>query len=365
MKISIAPNNPHSDDVSGIAYSAMRQYGIDQYSIIEDLALDIDYRDPNLYIIPMRYLRRFDYDHLKKWLDCFFANPQSSIVFYENGDSNLEIIEILYANGYFDLFESFKDNIYICYSEDHDREKFKVLESFNLIRIGRGSLWDINSIKYKVTEQRQNKFLLTTIPREKSPHRKLLVDGLAQRNLLSYHIGRIAKPGEISMTKQTEQNLETSFVGKVNTDPVGFGMPGFQYNIAWDLYEQVGFEIVPETMYKDITMATEKTVKSLVAKIPFVILSGTDHYGMLKSLGFKTFDSLIDESFAYEPDLHTRTEKLLDTVEYIIEHGILEFYESAKEICDHNFEQWLYVKSKSQHECINNIRNLIEDILNK
>ena len=363
MKISIVANDPESKEVYGIALSAMRQYGIEQYTVTNDLTLD-DFQEPNLYIISMRFVKKIDRDFFKKWLEHFFVNKKNTIIFYENTDSNLEIIETLYYKKYFDLLLPFKDNVYICYADDHDRVKFKEIESFNLIRIGHGSFWDINSVKYKITEQRQNKFLLTTIPRAGSPHRKLLVDGLEARGLLNYHIGRIANLGEKSMVRQMSENADTNkFAGKVNLDPSGFGMPGMSFNIPWDLYEQVGFEIAPETNYKDVTMITEKTVKSIVAKIPFVILGNCNHYDILKSLGFKTFDTLIDESFAYEPDLHVRTEKLLNTVEHIVEHGILDFYNSAKEICDYNFEQWLYVKSKSQHECINNIRNLIDDIL--
>ena len=366
MKISIAPSWG-TGDIHGIAYSAMRQYGIDDYTVVRDLSLEYDYqKEPNLYIMPMRFLRNFEFDFFKKWLDCFFVNKQNTILFFENGDTNIEIINVLYPEGYFDLFRPFKDNIYFCYADDHEREKFKDLESFNLVRIGYGSQWDINSIKYKTTVQRQDKFLLTTIPRKNAEHRYGLVDGLRSRNLLDHHIGRIAEPGEKGMIKTLVEDPDTDrYVGKVISNPIGFGMPSRWANIAWDLYEQVGFEIAPETVYKDTTMITEKTVKPIIAKIPFVILSNYTHYDYLKSIGFKTFDSLIDESFAYEVDLNTRTEKLLDTVEYIIEHGILNFYNSAKEICDYNFEQWLYVKSKSQHECINNVRNLIDDILNK
>lgn len=364
MKILIALNNPDNNDIHGIAYSAMRQYGIDDYTIINNLTLDTDYQEPTLFLISIRFVRNFDLEFFEKWLACFFANQQNTIVFYENTDSNLEIIETLYYKKYFNLLLPFKDNVYICYADDHDRTKFKEIESLNLIRIGYGSFWDINSVKYKITEQRQNKFLLTTIPREGSPHRGLLVDGLGSRNLLNYHIGRIAEPGEKSMGKQMAENPNTDkYAGKVNSNPIGFGMPGFADNIPWDLYEQAGFEIVPETNYQDITMITEKSVKTIVAKIPFVTLGSCGHYDMLKSLGFKTFDSLIDESFACDLDLQVRVDKLLDTVEYIADHGILNFYESAKEICDHNFEQWLYVKSKNQHDCINNIRNLIDTIL--
>lgn len=364
MKILIATSNSDNTDIHGIAHSAMHQYDINEYTITNNLTLDTDYQEPTLYIIPIRFVKKFDRDFFEKWLACFFVNKKNTIIFYENTDSNQEIIETFYYKNYFDLFSPFKDNIYICYADNHDREKFKEIESFNLIKIGNGSFWDINSIKYKTTEQRQNKFLLTTIPRQVSPHRGLLVNGLIARRLLDHHIGRIANPGEKSMGRQMSENADTNkFAGKVNINPSGFGMPGMAFNIPWDLYEQVGFEIAPETNYQDVTMITEKTVKPIVAKIPFIILGNVKHYDVLKSIGFKTFDSLIDESFAYESDLHVRTEKLLNTVDYIVEHGILDFYNSAKEICDYNFEQWLYVKSKSQHECINNIRNLIDNIL--
>ena len=51
--------------------------------------------------------------------------------------------------------------------------------------------------------------------------------------------------------------------------------------------------------------------------MPFVTVSNHEYYTKLHSYGFETFGDIIDESFAYEPDLDTRIKKLVDTMQHL------------------------------------------------
>jgi hypothetical protein len=66
-----------------------------------------------------------------------------------------------------------------------------------------------------------------------------------------------------------------------------------------EIYNQSYFNLVVETdiITKDNFLLTEKTIKSLISGMPFVIMSTPYFLKNLKALGFETFDSLWDESY--------------------------------------------------------------------
>jgi hypothetical protein len=106
---------------------------------------------------------------------------------------------------------------------------------------------------------------------------------------------------------------------------------------SMDLYEDCYLEIVPETCYRDIYYFTEKTYKPLVTRTPFLIVSTAEYLTYLKELGFRTFDSLIDESYDQQHRVEDRVRLMTDTLEDIIRNGAGDFYTAAKDITDHNF----------------------------
>jgi hypothetical protein len=68
--------------------------------------------------------------------------------------------------------------------------------------------------------------------------------------------------------------------------------------LPYKIYQQTWFTVVCETHNTaDSFFLTEKTSKPLFAKRPFVFFGPMRHLANLKKLGFKTFDSVIDESY--------------------------------------------------------------------
>ena len=64
------------------------------------------------------------------------------------------------------------------------------------------------------------------------------------------------------------------------------------------IYENSWISVVAESQHSnDFFFPTEKTGKALFAKRPFIVLSGQYYLRTLRSLGFRTFDSVIDESY--------------------------------------------------------------------
>ncbi len=178
---------------------------------------------------------------------------------------------------------------------------------------------------YLETNQNRTKdFLLTTILKPGRLHRKILIDKLKQADLLKNYAGVIHSLDP--KAKKHEKWLGTL----TSAGPHEF----LEGKIYWDLYNTVHYELVPETRHDYVSFPTEKIWKPIVAKIPFICLSDYRFYNTLHSLGFKTFDGIIDESFASEPDLETRVDKIIHTMSNI---NAKEFYERSRDICEHNY----------------------------
>ena len=72
------------------------------------------------------------------------------------------------------------------------------------------------------------------------------------------------------------------------------------------------WHIVTETVfYHDKLHLTEKIFKPIVSKQPFMLLAAPGNLAYLKSYGFKTFDSVIDESYDNIQDNDLRTEAVV------------------------------------------------------
>ena len=106
-----------------------------------------------------------------------------------------------------------------------------------------------------------------------------------------------------------------------------------------DIYANTHSSIVAETQSENaFSFYTEKIVKPILAKRPFVVASGQHYLKNLKRLGFQTFDGLIDESYDNEPLLETRIKLMCDQVRTINNMKTLDWIAQTREICEHNFQ---------------------------
>lgn len=168
-------------------------------------------------------------------------------------------------------------------------------------------------------------FLLMTVAKQNRPHRILLCKHLNNR---------------MDLTKQGLIHVKsTPFENWLGNNPPNVinSIDGAWTQPAMDLYRSCYIELLCETCYKDLYYITEKTLKSIKAKTPFLILSTPGYLKHLRNQGFKTFENLIDESYDDIEILDQRVERLLDLLDDIIQNGVKEFYEASKPILEHNF----------------------------
>lgn len=104
------------------------------------------------------------------------------------------------------------------------------------------------------------------------------------------------------------------------------------------------FHIVTETVYFEPKLhLTEKIFKPIVAKRPFILVGAPGNLAYLKSYGFKTFDSWIDESYDHEENHYVRIEKITAEISRLcaIDPELLkQMYIEMQEVLEYNFNHF-------------------------
>lgn len=111
-----------------------------------------------------------------------------------------------------------------------------------------------------------------------------------------------------------------------------------------DFYNHCAFEIVVETELKNLCWFTEKTLRPIAGKTPFVLLSTPGSLAKLRDLGFKTFNNYINESYDNELDLKKRTDMIVDVVADIVRNGSINFSVLTRDIVEYNWNRLLELK---------------------
>jgi len=188
-------------------------------------------------------------------------------------------------------------------------------------------------------------FLITTIQKPGRPHRRQLRDDLLQRpDLLSHGLVIHNRPTDTRAGDQPNHHW-------------GDGFP------SMDLYQLCWTEIVPETLYRDGYFFTEKTNKPISTKTPFFVVSTAGYLNYLRSQGFQTFNSLIDERYDLEHRMQDRIRLMLDQLDDVVKNGAESFYHAAKSILDHNHQRlaeiaggWQYQMDTFIYQCLDEIK---------
>lgn len=108
--------------------------------------------------------------------------------------------------------------------------------------------------------------------------------------------------------------------------------------IPVDIYNQTCYSIVTEThANSDFVMLTEKTAKPLIAKRLFVMFAGPGYLAHLHSLGFKTFNNVIDESYDKEIDDRLRWSRAFEQVQYLCSLPQQEILDKIQPVVEHNY----------------------------
>ena len=106
--------------------------------------------------------------------------------------------------------------------------------------------------------------------------------------------------------------------------------------IPVDIYNRTCYSLVAETEINNrYSFFTEKIIKPMLARRLFVVAAGQYYLRNLRSLGFRTFDGIVDETYDVIEDVDTRITAVCcaaDAVDQISDPALL------KEITEHNYQ---------------------------
>ena len=112
-------------------------------------------------------------------------------------------------------------------------------------------------------------------------------------------------------------------------------LSALSFAIPWNIYNHSHWSIVTESS-DHIVYFTEKTGKAFFARRPFVFFGAQHSLKRLKDWGFKTFDSVIDESYDNVFDPTRRWQQAFDQVTYLNQQNLKEIVDSLQSVLDHN-----------------------------
>ena len=111
--------------------------------------------------------------------------------------------------------------------------------------------------------------------------------------------------------------------------------------IPYGIYNQTWYSLVCETRSNGLQFYTEKTAKPIMSRRLFVMFGPKSCLNGLKSLGYKTFDGIVDESYDNIDDDVTRWSAAWDQIEYLLTQDPSEIYQKAMPILEHNYDIFL------------------------
>lgn len=155
----------------------------------------------------------------------------------------------------------------------------------------------------------------------------------------------VSKKSLITYMPRGNAKWSHGHVPKVHTaETIGndFSNPRISDLIDVDIYNDSYYSTIIETViHNDFAMFSEKFAKPIMAKRPFVVFGSRHHLKAFRNLGFKTFDSVIDESYDDIEDMHKRFKAVLDTMQKLCELDPKKVFEELDAVLKHNFDHFL------------------------
>jgi len=94
--------------------------------------------------------------------------------------------------------------------------------------------------------------------------------------------------------------------------------------------------MIETTIHNDFAMFSEKEAKPIIAQRPFIIFGARGQLKAFRSLGFKTFDDVIDESYDIIDFQKQRWQKALDSMLQLTKKDPVEVHEKLADVLEHN-----------------------------
>ena len=118
-----------------------------------------------------------------------------------------------------------------------------------------------------------------------------------------------------------------------------------------DPYIDTYFSLVTETVFNyPYSFRTEKIWKPIAMCHPWIAVANQGYYRDMRNLGFRTFGSLIDESFDQIDNSQQRIERISEIVEDLCRQDLVSFVTAAEDICKYNQQHLIEFRQQVKSE---------------
>ena len=108
------------------------------------------------------------------------------------------------------------------------------------------------------------------------------------------------------------------------------------------IWKQTAYSVVAETAVSNyISLLSEKTYKPMLGRRLFIMFAGQYYLRNLRSLGFKTFGEIIDETYDTVEDPYVRWALAFNQLVWLETQPQDKIFEQIKHITEHNFQLML------------------------
>lgn len=118
----------------------------------------------------------------------------------------------------------------------------------------------------------------------------------------------------------------------------GHGAWNLSYIVPAMIYNQTVFSLVAETSGTGKTVPTEKLWKPILCRRLFVVISNQHYLKNIRSLGFKTFHDVIDESYDDISDDEARWKAAMEQCDWLCMQDTEEVVKACQNVLQHNFD---------------------------
>ena len=204
--------------------------------------------------------------------------------------------------------------------------------------------YEVEYEKYFKYHHKRNKHFMS-LNRAERRHRTDLVDFLIDTKLI--------EKGFVSYSPK-ELYLDTNFVDVEHLESESHDL---MEDISGEKYYRDSyFNIVTEThFYENSLFLSEKIYKPIIYKQPFLVYSSPFTMKHLRTIGYKTFSSIIDESYDLEVDNNKRRKMIEFEIERLCNLPLDELhnlYVSIKNILEYNFDYFINKLDRGMDENI-------------
>jgi hypothetical protein len=186
-------------------------------------------------------------------------------------------------------------------------------------------------------------FLFEVLYGTKKPHRELvktLIDSSKNKDLYlqsSFLETHSVYSGAVETESDWwEDDIQKSDDPRDKVSYLGYETRPSQI-IPLKVYNKSAYSLVCETDNQNrFSFFTEKVAKPLIAGRLFIVVSGRHYLRRLRTLGFRTFDGIVDESYDEIADPTDRIKAAINSAELLIAAPQEAIQEKIKEIVEHN-----------------------------